>query len=489
MCENSTTLRDIYDLCFIFGHVDCVLFSVLLLARYRVLWTLPMTRPVTRVTMSHWFALLLYRVYPSPRNIRGCPAIYRIILAMVPRMPTNSLQALLSTDIPDPTDFSTNEFCQLDASLRCTICGEFYDAPVTLGCGHCFCSLCIREHIVRETQCPNCRKPTTEAHFRLNPVLEEAVEAWKRSRPIVLRLSKEEQRRVESYKQVDIQQTPTRTRPLSNTTAKRKRRARSESSDSEIVHVMGPSDSKASSEVVDSSPAPFNDRRSSKRRDTEPSSDIGEEELGPNSLIDCPICGRLVEYQLINRHIDGPDCGGGKVAPKSNAQTPNSGARDEWSRILGRGSLKKGKAKESSGSDGVIERLPKVSYAVLKDKVLKDLLISQKLPTTGDRSAWIARHQRWVMIYNANLDKSEGNRKGLAELRIELRKWEEDRKVSKKIVEDVVAHETAYRADFKRLVEEARRTRPTPATDSLSYAPQGPQDNHNQATVDDSEED
>ncbi|KIK11002.1 hypothetical protein PISMIDRAFT_19891 [Pisolithus microcarpus 441] len=93
------------------------------------------------------------------------------------------------------------------------------------------------------------------------------------------------------------------------------------------------------------------------------------------------------------------------------------------------------------------------------------------------------------MIYNANLDKSEGNRKGLAELRIELRKWEEDRKVSKKVVEDVVAHETAYRADFKRLVEEARRTRPTPATDSLSYVPQGPQDNHNQATVDDSEED
>ncbi|KAI6110124.1 hypothetical protein F5141DRAFT_828355 [Pisolithus sp. B1] len=405
-------------------------------------------------------------------------------------MPTNSLQALLSTDISDPTDFSTNEFCQLDASLRCTICSEFYDAPVTLGCGHCFCSLCIREHIVRETQCPNCRKPTAEAHFRINPALEEAVEAWKRSRPIVLRLSKEEQRRIESYSHIDIQQTPTRIRPLNNNAVKRKRRALSESSDSEIVHVVGPSNSKASSEVVESSPAPVNDRRPSKRRDTEPSSDIGEEELGPDSLIDCPICGRLVEYQLINRHIDGPDCGSGKAAPKSNPQVPNSGARDEWSRILGKGSLKKGKAKESrSGSDGVIERLPKVSYAVLKDKVLKDLLLSQKLPTTGDRNTWIARHQRWVMMYNANLDKSEGKRKGLAELRIELRKWEEDRKVSKRVVEDVIAHETVYRADFKRLVEEARRTRATPAMDSLSCAPQGLQDNYNQAIVDDSEED
>lgn len=56
-------------------------------------------------------------------------------------MPTNNLQALLSADISDPTDFPTNELRQLDSSLRCTICSEFYDAPVTLGCGHCFCSL------------------------------------------------------------------------------------------------------------------------------------------------------------------------------------------------------------------------------------------------------------------------------------------------------------------------------------------------------------
>ncbi|KAI6042992.1 hypothetical protein EDC04DRAFT_2563141 [Pisolithus marmoratus] len=412
-------------------------------------------------------------------------------------MPTNNLQALLSADISDPTDFRTNELRQLDASLRCTICGEFYDAPVTLGCGHCFCSLCIREHIVRETECPNCRKPTAEAHFRLNPVLEEAVEAWKRSRPTVLRLSKEEQCHINSHSQIDIQKTPTRTRlPNNNNTVKRKRRARSESSDSEIVHVAGPSNSKASSEVVNSSPAPVNSRRPSKRRDTEPSSDAGEEELereaSADSLIDCPICGRLVEYQLINRHIDGPDCRSGKAAPKSNAQAPNSGARDQWSKILGKGSSKKGKSKESglgSDSDDVMERLPKASYAVLKDKVLRDLLLSQKLPTTGDRNTWIARHQRWVMIYNANLDKSEGNRKGLIELRNELKKWEEDRKISKKIVEDVVAHETAYRADFKRLVEEARQTRTIPSTNSLSYVPQVSQHNHNHAIVDDSEED
>jgi len=56
-------------------------------------------------------------------------------------MPTNNVQALLSTNIPDPSDFPMPDLQQLDASLRCTICGELYDAPITLACGHCFCSL------------------------------------------------------------------------------------------------------------------------------------------------------------------------------------------------------------------------------------------------------------------------------------------------------------------------------------------------------------
>jgi len=53
-------------------------------------------------------------------------------------------------------------------------------------------------------------------------------------------------------------------------------------------------------------------------------------------------------------------------------------------------------ANTNSDSDDEIERLPKVSYAVLKDKALKDLLVSQRLPTNGDRNTWILRHRRYV---------------------------------------------------------------------------------------------
>lgn len=56
-------------------------------------------------------------------------------------MPTNNVQVLLAQDIPDPTDFSATDLRQLDASFRCAICGDFFDAPVSLACGHCFCSL------------------------------------------------------------------------------------------------------------------------------------------------------------------------------------------------------------------------------------------------------------------------------------------------------------------------------------------------------------
>jgi E3 ubiquitin-protein ligase RAD18 len=107
--------------------------------------------------------------------------------------------------------------------------------------------------------------------------------------------------------------------------------------------------------------------------------------------------------------------------------------------------------------------LPLANYTTLKDKQLKDMLVEQGLPMSGDRPLWEQRHQRcvfsgapnvlcfphynlsifrWVMIFNANLDKSIPNRRTRADLKKDLKKWEEERGKKKKFaVKDSVNYQ------------------------------------------------
>jgi hypothetical protein len=52
-------------------------------------------------------------------------------------------------------------------------------------------------------------------------------------------------------------------------------------------------------------------------------------------------------------------------------------------------------------------------------------------------------YPRWVAVYNANLDRSPALRKRPAELRVEVRRWEEDRRGARK--EPLKADITEYR--------------------------------------------
>ena len=95
--------------------------------------------------------------------------------------------------------------------------------------------------------------------------------------------------------------------------------------------------------------------------------------------------------------------------------------------------------------------LPIQTYATLKDRQIKEMLQQYELPVNGNRAIWEQRHQRyasspylkfpflifrssWVMLYNSNLDRSLANRKSKAELRKELKKWEDEMSKKKKAV-------------------------------------------------------
>lgn len=80
---------------------------------------------------------------------------------------------------------------ELDESLRCCVCGEYFHAAVTISeeqCGHSFCSECIRNHfrhqmksVHRTTSCPTCRQPVRDKALVPNRDLQQAVLAYRKS--------------------------------------------------------------------------------------------------------------------------------------------------------------------------------------------------------------------------------------------------------------------------------------------------------------------
>ena len=73
------------------------------------------------------------------------------------------------------------------------------------------------------------------------------------------------------------------------------------------------------------------------------------------------------------------------------------------------------------------QRLVKEAYDTLKDKQLRERLQIFDLPTEGSRIKLQARHERWVVIYNANLDQAPEQQNSTRALRAQLIAWEAGR--------------------------------------------------------------
>ncbi|KAI0293427.1 hypothetical protein BC826DRAFT_382602 [Russula brevipes] len=366
---------------------------------------------------------------------------------------TDIKDLLDSADVQDPTDFPPSSTAPglraLDNALRCNICQELYEAPVVLACGHCFCSLCARSQLSEKPTCPTCWKETTISGFRINPAMEEAVTAWKDARRFVLRLVNEA---LNAQTAASESLRPTKRRKP----------------DSHSTNVVSGSGTPVTTKQVLNIDVDVSD------------DDMGQEAsssskpLTSRSSIECPVCAKSVPMERINNHLDS-NC----KSYLSNASSSKSRQKDAWSKLLD--GKKSGKEKEKSDADPDTP-LPKASYTVLKDKQIRDLLANHDLSTTGDRSQLIARHERWVAVHNANLDRSPALRRRPAELRLEMRRWEEDRRALRKepLKTDITEYRRANKAEFDKLVHLARpkpshhSDLPKPSRDSESLAVPSP---------------
>ncbi|KAI9056907.1 hypothetical protein FKP32DRAFT_1585149 [Trametes sanguinea] len=364
-----------------------------------------------------------------------------------------------AADVTDSSDFPGDADAPglraLDDALRCDICRDFYDAPVSLVCGHTFCSVCIRSALPVNATCPTCRKAVSESTLRKNVAVETAVATWQKARSLILRLAKEE---------IDRKTRPqpsSRTRQHSGERSrKRKRSGSSVSISDEIV-------------IPSSSPVPSGSVTPDALPDT----------------VECPICQKAVLSKKINMHIDSGckrHLAGGTVGEDSTA--PKGKQKQRWSELFNSSSSSNTSSKSKEKSKGKarsvftidiwgeeeseLSHIPKVAYDIHRQKRLVELLNEWGLPTNGDRNALIWRHSKWVVLYNANVDRAPENRRSLDQLRAELRKAEEaEHKTRKEVVDDPVAYQKANKDIFDKLTEAARPRKPA-NTGELQPAPE-----------------
>lgn len=100
-------------------------------------------------------------------------------------------------DISDSTEWINTPVASLapvEASLRCQICKDFYQAPVLTACSHTFCSACIRRSLSAvnaSRKCPLCRAPFDERQLRKNSIIEDLVRTFQAARAEILSLGQE----------------------------------------------------------------------------------------------------------------------------------------------------------------------------------------------------------------------------------------------------------------------------------------------------------
>ncbi|MCJ1265570.1 E3 ubiquitin-protein ligase rad18 [Lobaria immixta] len=340
-----------------------------------------------------------------------------------------------SLSVTDPTDWlqtSTPQVSQVEAALRCQVCKDFFNTPMITSCSHTFCSLCIRRCLTNDGICPICRTPDQEVRLRRNWTVAELVEAFQVARPALIQLGKDLQA---TNLQISLGKSKRKFDESHNDESgkedkrcTRQRQTRSQKGASPNPRLLG-------TETVDA--------------------EDGDSEYQPeDGLTSCPICNQRMKEEKVFAHLDVHNNPEDTPDPRSSISSItkpiDGGTRYDLS---------------SKPPD----RLPQLSYSLLRDTALRKKLTELGIPSGGPRALLVRRHKEWVNLVNANSDSSRPRTK--REMLHELSVWDrsqgrqvsnhtEDSMGSSSVMEkdfDGTAWATSHDDEFQRLISRARK--------------------------------
>ena len=288
-----------------------------------------------------------------------------------------------ATNLPDDLAFPASltskweSLRQLEERFRCKICYDLFRDPVMTSCGHHFCSLCVRQYYVYHQKCPQCERENLESQLRTDRDLKDILVLL--CRVVLPDLEKEK---------VTI---PNSSTPVPKTPVRR-----------------SPSPKPSTSKTPQRPPRPASPQPSTSRVTLEPETPA----QGPS----CPVCNAQVEAKRMNTHLDlclngleDPELS--KSTTKKTPQMPLTSPKPASPSPQKTFSFTQPPPKSCAISrpQTLVKRVEmkpaqKLVYHLLKDGELKRKLREAGLPTDGDKKALIARHQRFCVIWNSQID-------------------------------------------------------------------------------------
>ncbi|CAK9795680.1 E3 ubiquitin-protein ligase RAD18 [Anthophora quadrimaculata] len=285
------------------------------------------------------------------------------------------------------------ELKRIEDLLVCGICYEFMDTSVITSCSHNYCSLCIRKYLHYKTQCPACFTETFEKDLRKNKVLDEIISQFSQIKDKLKRCL-----------QIQIQFAPCDKVDNVSKTQKLLHQNKDEHENKEedkmicntsIARINASPSINLQTDICSPStsgrpriPMMFTPK-STKRPTVTHTEDT--------KVVICPVCKVTVSETNINRHLD--DC------------------------------LKRESMKDRQQVVKLDRKpLPKLVFTLMKDAVIRKKLKEFGLSSQGDRRVMETRLQRYIVLYNAECDKS--NPRSISEL---VKQCEDEENLEKKI--------------------------------------------------------